>query len=404
MKMLINARLVIFFFLTSVLLQAEDIKVYNIGLLEINNDIRYDHWGIHPVDIRSKYKKKQRPFDGALLAIEDSKKIKRLTKTSFSIERIKFNNHQELLDFFDTKDHRKYDTFLLDLDKSKIVLMEKIIKKNKNIIFFNVSDPSNSLRKSFCAKNLFHSFPSNAILTDSISQYLVKKKFNNILLLTGPLKEDKEFANSFKISANKFGLKIIKENFFVNSNDPRIREKNSLSYLTSGKKYKAVFVSDVDGEFALSVPNSTMSPSLVTGASGLIANTWHWSYLRHGAPQLNGRFERLSGRRMTGRDWAAWISIKTLVETILRIKSIENNKIINFISSENLKLDGSKGISLSFKIKSNQLRQTIFLTSSNNWVTAVAPLEEFQNSQNNLDTLGISIKKLKCKEKNNANI
>ena len=37
--MLIIARFVIFFFLSSVLLQAEDIKVYNIGLLEINNDI-----------------------------------------------------------------------------------------------------------------------------------------------------------------------------------------------------------------------------------------------------------------------------------------------------------------------------------------------------------------------------
>ncbi len=396
--MLIKSLLVIVFFFTSVIVKAEDINIYNIGLLEINDDIRYVDWGIHPVDIRSKYKKEQRPFDGALLAVEDSKKIQRLTKTSFAIERIKFDNHEELLEFFDTKEFRKYDAFLLDLDKSKIVLLEKIIKKNKNIIFFNISDPSNSLRKSFCTKNMFHTFPSSSILTDAISQYLVKKKFNSVLLLTGPLEEDKEFSDSFKISANKFGLKIINENFFVNSSDPRIRDKNSLAYLTKGKKYKAVFVSDIDGEFALSVPNSTMSPSIVTGSSGLIANAWHWSYLRHGAPQLNGRFERLSGRRMTSRDWAAWISIKTLVETILRTKNIENSMMIDFISSKKLILDGSKGISLSFKTKSNQLRQTILLTSSNNWVTAVAPLEEFQNSQNNLDTLGIDLKELKCKE------
>ena len=93
--MLNNTLLIIVFFLTSVLIKAEDIKNYNIGLLEINDDIRYLDWGMHPVDIRSKYKKEQRPFDGALLAIEDSKKIQRLTKTSFTINRIKFYNHEE---------------------------------------------------------------------------------------------------------------------------------------------------------------------------------------------------------------------------------------------------------------------------------------------------------------------
>ncbi|MDC0651858.1 amino acid ABC transporter substrate-binding protein, partial [Alphaproteobacteria bacterium] len=204
------------------------------------------------------------------------------------------------------------------------------------------------------------------------------------------------FSNSFKQSTKKFGLKIIKEKFFVNSNDPRVRDKNSLAFLTKGKKYNAVFISDTDGEFALSIPNATMYPALVTGSSGLIANTWHWSYLRHGAPQLNGRFERLHNRRMESKDWSAWIAIKTLVESILRVQSINNNELIEFISSDNFKLDGSKGISLSYKKWSNQLRQTILLTSSDNWVTIKAPLDDFQNNNNNLDTLGISSKDITC--------
>lgn len=37
----------------------------------------------------------------------------------------------------------------------------------------------------------------------------------------------------------------------------------------------------------------------------LIAAAWHWSWERHGAPQLNQRFERRAKRRMQGADWAA---------------------------------------------------------------------------------------------------
>ena len=48
-------------------------------MIEISDDIRYNDWGVHPVDIRSKHNAEKRPFDGALLAIEDSKKTERLT-------------------------------------------------------------------------------------------------------------------------------------------------------------------------------------------------------------------------------------------------------------------------------------------------------------------------------------
>ena len=78
---------IIFFFLINHL-QSDDLKIYNIGFLDIKEDMRYSKWGIHPVDIRSKLNKEKRPIQGALLAIEDSKKFTRLTKTKFLIEHI----------------------------------------------------------------------------------------------------------------------------------------------------------------------------------------------------------------------------------------------------------------------------------------------------------------------------
>ena len=44
--------------------------------------MRYSKWGIHPVDIRSKLNKEKRPIQGALLAIQDSEKFTRLTKSN----------------------------------------------------------------------------------------------------------------------------------------------------------------------------------------------------------------------------------------------------------------------------------------------------------------------------------
>jgi len=231
----------------------------------------------------------------------------------------------------------------------------------------------------------------------------VQKKWNKTLLLTGSLKDDKNSSTSFKESSKKFGVKIVEEKNFVNSNDPRVREKNDLSFLTKGRKFKSVFISDIDGEFALGVPYSTMTPVAVVGSSGLTPKAWHWSYMRHGAPQVNGRFERNFNRRMNEKDWASWIAIKSILESILRTKSADTNKIKDFLVSDDFKVDGSKGIGLNYRKKTKQLRQTMLLVSSNNWVTEVAPIESFKNSKNNLDTLGIIQKETECNINNYEN-
>ena len=77
-------------------------------------------------------------------------------------------------------------------------------------------------------------------------------------------------------------------------------------------------------------------------------------------------------------------------------KKIESNEIINFLFSDNFKLDGSKGIGLNYRTKTNQLRQPILLISGNNWVTSKVPLESFKNRENDLDTIGLSSENLTC--------
>ena len=391
-----NFSLIFFFLLLAVKVQSKNLQSYNILFVDLKNDIRYTEWGLHPVDIRSKIKKEKRAIAGAKLAISEAKKLERLTKTSFTLEYISINKITELENIFINEENTPYNSILLDLSEKHISSIKEYIEKNENIIFFNVSEPDNNLRTNFCLNNFFSSYPSNQMLTDSTVQYLIEKKWKKTLILTGPLKQDEKLSKSFRISANKFGLKVTGENFFVNSNDPRVKDKNNLSFLTKGKRYDSIFISDTEGEFALSVPNASVKSTVVTGSSGLQPKAWHWSYLRHGAPQLNGRFERLSNRRMESKDWAAWAAIKSLVEAVVRTKKIKSNDIINFLFSDNFKLDGSKGIGLNYRTKTNQLRQPILLISGNNWVTSKVPLESFKNRKNDLDTIGLSSENLKC--------
>ena len=361
---------------------SQEIEEFNIGYYDLEEDKRYDVWGVHPVDIRSQTNRvDRRPLAGALLGIEDIKPFQRMTKTKFHLITKRFAEQENIKEKI--KDHIKNNNInfiLLDLP-GKILLKIAEDLSSYNIPIMNI---------------LFHTIPSQRMLTDSLAQYLSDKKWRKVLVLIGPLKEDVELAESFIESSRQFGLKITDKRNFLLSNDPRAREENDIDFLTGSIKYDAVFISDTDKEFSYKLPYATQRPAIVIGSSGLAARAWHWSYLRHGAPQLHGRFERMHNRRMHSNDWAAWIAIKSIAEAKVRFGKNNNfNFIDTFINPEFI-LDGYKGPATSFRPWNRQLRQTIML-STENWVTSIAPLESFVHSENNLDTIGIDKKNSKCR-------
>ena len=110
------------------------------------------------------------------------------------------------------------------------------------------------------------------------------------------------------------------------------------------------------------------------GSEGLVAGAWHWTWERHGAPQLNQRFDRRAKRRMAAEDWAAWAAVRSVVEAIARSGSTDPAALRAFLTSEDVRLDLYKGVPGSFRSWDNQLRQSILL-HTHNAVTARAPIE-----------------------------
>ncbi len=377
-------------------LYANEKEDFNIGYYDLEKDIRYDEWGVHPVDIRSKTNQLyKRPLAGAKLGLKDIKPFQRMAKVKFKLMDMRIKNIDTAADEILNHIHKNnIKIVLLDFPSSELINIVSRIS-DLNIAVINISSKNNELRSLKCNKNLFHTIPSERMLTDSLAQYLSDKKWRKVLILTGPLEIDKAKSASFIESAKQFGLKIVDNRSFLLGNDPRARDQNDLDFLTGSAKYDAVYISDTHREFSYKVPFATHIPSAVLGSSGLTPRAWHWSYLRHGAPQVHGRFERMNKRRMTEEDWAAWVGMRAIAEALVRFKNNENFSFQDAFVSEKFKLDGSKGPVLNFRKWNRQLRQPIML-STDNWVTSIAPLESFVHRVNNLDTIGIDSKTSKC--------
>jgi ABC transporter substrate binding protein (PQQ-dependent alcohol dehydrogenase system) len=283
---------------------------------------------------------------------------------------------------------------ILDLPLDEMLGVAKALK-DAPVLLFNVRHGENTLRGAYCQANLFHSIPSDAMRMDGLSQYLRSRDWLKVLMLVGPDDADKRMGDAFEASAKKFGVMIVDRRPFVLTNDPRDRGKNNIPILTNGD-YDVVFVADQSRDVGRFVPYQTLHPRPVIGTEGLIADAWHWTLERFGAPQLNQRFDRLAGRRMNAQDFASWAAVRSVVEAIVRTKAVDAAVLGKALTSDKVPFDAYKSLPSSYRPWDRQMRQTIVL-HTDNAVIALAPLEGFLHQHNTLDSLGADAPETACK-------
>lgn len=331
-------------------------------------------------------RQRYRPIDGAKTAIREARIIGRAMGKKFELKELRIEKDADA----ETAIRKAIEKdsaaiFLLDLPLDDTTRTATALA-SENVIFFNIRHGDGVLRAEACSQILFHTIASDAMLMDGLAQYLRFKRWTEILVLEGIDREDKRLGSAFQASAKKYGLKIVSRREFVLGNDPRNRGKNNISLLTAGN-YDAVFLADWEGEFGRYVPFQTQRPRPVVGSEGLRASAWHWTWERHGAPQLNQRFDRSMKRRMSDSDWAAWAAVKSIVEAVVRTKETNPDKLRKFLVSDSFVLDTYKGIPANYRSWNHQLRQPVLLHTHNS-VVARAPIDGFLHERNTLDTLG----------------
>ncbi|MFC7517632.1 ABC transporter substrate-binding protein [Herbaspirillum sp. GCM10030257] len=285
--------------------------------------------------------------------------------------------------------------FLADLPGSSLTELSKTVA-GQDVLLFNVSAPEARLRREACAANLFHTLPDDAMRSDAIAQFLTVRKWNKVLLLTSTLADDQPAIGAARQAIKRYGLKLAAVKTFKLSNDPREHDLGNVALLTAGIDADVIWVVDPDGEFARQVPYASVAPRPVVGSAGLVPEAWHASWERHGAPQLNRRFRKASGRWMSTPDWAAWMATKAIVDVALR--SPDSREHQRMLRGADLVLDGFKGARLSFRPWDQQLRQPIFLAHGGigGGIAGVAPFDGFLHAKNNLDTLGADERESAC--------
>ena len=255
----------------------------------------------------------------------------------------------------------------------------------------NVGEASDRLRQQDCRANLFHLIPSERQRADSVAQTLLARKWSKVLVLTGPSPEDQTRAAVAQASLKRYGLQVVATKPFKLSADPRERDLANPLLLTAGTAYDVVWVVDSDGELARSLPYRTVLPRPVVGDGGLVATAWHAQYERFGAPQVVRRFAKAYQRPMTGHDWAAWMAGKALVTAAVAAPKGPWAPAI-----ARVQIDGSKGVTMSFRAWDGQLRQPLLLTDGEG-VISTAPIEGVLHPVNALDAIGADAGEKLCK-------
>jgi ABC transporter substrate binding protein (PQQ-dependent alcohol dehydrogenase system) len=258
----------------------------------------------------------------------------------------------------------------------------------------NVGNADDSLRQADCRANLWHLLPSERMRADALAQGLLARKWTRVLLLNGERTADIERGAAASAAIKRYGLKLVASKPFKLSADPRERDLANPLLLTGGLDYDVVWVVDSDGEFARSLPFRTALPRPVVGDAGLAAVAWHAQFDRFGAPQVVRRFAKATQRPMTAHDWAAWMAGRALVAAALAAPKGPASAWAKALTGT--ELDGSKGVSLSFRSWDGQLRQPLLLTDGQG-VIGMAPVDGILHPRNALDTLGADAPEKLCR-------
>ncbi len=273
----------------------------------------------------------------------------------------------------------------------------------RDVVLMNATAPDDHLRGEACRPNVFHIAPSRAMLADGLAQYLMWKKWDEWLLIPGSHDGDRLKAEALRRAATKFGADIVEERVFEDTGGARrsdsghvLVQKQIPVFTQEADDHDVVVVADESQVFGLYLPYRTWDPRPVAGDAGLVARSWHPAFEGWGATQLQRRFEKSQGRRMTDIDYQVWVALRVLGEAATRAQTVESAAIADYLRSDAFEIAAFKGQKLTFRPWNNQLRQGVLLADEK-LVVSVSPQEEYLHKVTRLDTLGYDEPESTCK-------
>ena len=339
---------------------------------------------------------------GSRMGIKDNNTTGKFTNQNFELIEQNIMPNESAKEIFEKFRKDKYKFFILNVSKDDF---NKILSSDllEDALLINTSLKDNDLRNEKCNKQILHTAPSYRMLSDALTQFLKKKNWVKLLLISGVNERDKQFADSIKVSSKRFGLKIINEKIWDFNHDFRRSADLEVVKFTQGEKYEVLVLADEGNTFGDSgnsfgdyIPYRTWKPTIVVGGEVLKPTSWHFAHEQWGGNQMQSRFLKDSKRLMTDIDFNSWIAVRAIGEAITRTKSLDSKIVLDKIMDEKFNLAAYKGKPVSFRKWNGQLRQPILLVTPRALVS-VSPQIGFVHPRTELDTLGVDQPDTKCR-------
>ena len=331
---------------------------------------------------------------GGRLAIQDNNTTGRFLNQSFELIEVVVAPEGDVVAAFEALAADGARFFILNVPAAALLQIADL-PSAQNVLIFNAGAPDDRLRLEDCRANVVHQLPSRAMLADALAQYLVKKRWRDWFLVIGRRDGDRHFAEAVRRAAKRYGAKIVEEKIWDYGPDVRRTAQAEVPAFTQGIDTDVLIVADEIGEFGEYLAYRTWQPVLIVGTQGLSPTSWHRTHEQWGAAQLQSRFEKMTGRRMTALDYHVWGPVRAIGEAATRTNSTDVDKMAAYIKGPDFELAGFKGQKLTFRPWNGQLRQPILLAAPKALVS-VSPQEGFLHERSLLDTLGYDEPESRC--------
>ena len=336
--------------------------------------------------------------DGAKLAVQENATTGAFLGQTFDLQDLELGDEDKPADAVKPLLDQGVRLFVSALSAEETRALADALKPS-GALLFNAGAPDDRLRGADCRANLFHTAPSRAMLTDALAQYLAVRRWGKALLVTGPNAADSAYAEAFRASAKKFGVKIVAETPWsfgplARARSDAVTESEALIF-SRGVDVDLIVVADEAEDFGDYILYRTAAPRLVAGTQGLTPTSWHPTHTAFGAEQLQNRFIRMAKRRMRPIDYQAWIAVRAIGEAVTELNAADPAAIAARLRDLAFNLAIFKGAAASFRPWDQQLRQAILLAQPKSLI-GLAPQPGFLHQRNTLDTLGADESESAC--------
>ncbi len=158
-------------------------------------------------------------------------------------------------------------------------------------------------------------------------------------------------------------------NLVDESNELRLNCISNILHIAPSSKMK----SDALEQLQIKKPNSNANPK-----------SWHYSFVKFAARDLNKRFKKNHKVNMDDDSWAGWAAVKMTSDTVARTQITNSKEMLGYLKNK-LSFDGQKGSDMNFRV-TGQLRQLMLLVE-NDKIVAEAPIRGVAKPPT-LDSLG----------------